>query len=54
MINWQALILQILQLAAGAAIVATQDDPSVKNLGTVLIGSGLGQSLPQAYKRGPA
>ena len=53
-VNWSALILQVLQLAAGAAIIATQDDPSLRQVGTVLIGSGIGQSFPQGVRRGPS
>ena len=51
MINWTALIVQLLQIAAGTALVATQSDPNLKQMGTVLIGTGIGQSFPQPFTR---
>lgn len=51
MINWPALILQILQLVAGSVILATQDDPTTRQAGSALIFTGIGQSLPQGFTR---
>lgn len=41
--DWKWLIMFLCQLGGGIAIVATQDDPSIRNLGVGMIGGAIGQ-----------
>lgn len=53
-INWNLLIMSILQIGGGIALLATQShNPELANLGMVLIGSGLGQNLPSPLQKKP-
>lgn len=51
MINWPALILQLIQLIGGAALIATQHDPMYQEVGRGLVLLGVGQALPQGITR---